>query len=128
MSFRETEVGLIPVYWKVDTMENALEEIIDYRGKTPEKSEAGIKTLSAKSVKDGYIDYSKAYFISKETYEKFMVRGFPKKVLCILNAKLQETFRFSDCFSEICRMHLVGEIRAKIKLWTCLIQSFRTAW
>lgn len=79
MSFKETEVGRIPEDWEVDNMENSLEEIIDYRGKTPEKSEKGIPTLSAKSVKDGYIDYSRAYFISKETYNKFMVRGFPKK-------------------------------------------------
>lgn len=79
MSFRETEIGFIPSDWEIDTMENALEEIIDYRGKTPLKSEFGIETLSAKSVKNGYIDYSKAYFISEETYKKFMVRGFPKK-------------------------------------------------
>lgn len=31
-------------------MEDALETIIDYRGKTPHKSDAGIITLSAKSV------------------------------------------------------------------------------
>lgn len=39
-------------------MEDALESLIDYRGKTPKKSEEGIPTLSAKSVKNGYIDYS----------------------------------------------------------------------
>jgi type I restriction enzyme S subunit len=79
MSFKVTEIGDIPVEWKVDSMENALDEIIDYRGKTPAKSQTGIVTLSAKSVKDGYIDYSKAYFISELTYKKFMVRGFPQK-------------------------------------------------
>lgn len=63
--------------WKIDKVENLI-DIIDYRGKTPEKSEFGIPTLSAKSVKMNYIDYSNAYFISKETYKKFMVRGFPK--------------------------------------------------
>ena len=45
-------------------MEDALETIIDYRGKTPHKSDAGIITLSAKSVKNNYIDYSQCYFIS----------------------------------------------------------------
>ena len=59
-------------------MENVLDSIIDYRGKTPKKSENGIKTLSAKSVRDGYIDYSQCYYISKEEYDRFMVRGFPK--------------------------------------------------
>ena len=79
MNFKLTEIGELPFEWEVDTMENALNEIIDYRGKTPVKSETGIVTLSAKSVKDGYIDYSKAYFISESTYQKFMVRGFPRK-------------------------------------------------
>lgn len=79
MDFKVTEIGELPLEWDVDTMENALDEIIDYRGKTPAKSEAGIETLSAKSVKNGYIDYSKAYFISEMTYQKFMVRGFPRK-------------------------------------------------
>ena len=79
MNFKLTEIGELPFEWEVDTMENALNEIIDYRGKTPVKSETGIVTLSAKSVKNGYIDYSKAYFISESTYQKFMVRGFPRK-------------------------------------------------
>ena len=60
-------------------MEDALDALIDYRGKTPKKSKTGIMTLSAKSVKNNHIDYSQCYFISEEEYEKFMVRGFPKK-------------------------------------------------
>ncbi len=60
-------------------MEDALDALIDYRGKTPKKSENGIMTLSAKSVKNNHIDYSQCYFISEEEYKKFMVRGFPRK-------------------------------------------------
>ena len=59
-------------------MEDVLESLIDYRGKTPLKSETGIMTLSAKSVRNGYIDYSRCYYISYNEYKKFMVRGFPK--------------------------------------------------
>ena len=69
----------IPEGWKVTGLESCLSSLIDYRGKTPKKSKTGILALSAKSVKMGYIDYSQAYFISPETYKKFMVRGFPKK-------------------------------------------------
>ena len=68
----------IPNGWKDINLVDCLEAIIDYRGKTPPKSEKGVLTLSAKSVKMGYIDYSQAYFISKAAYDKFMVRGFPK--------------------------------------------------
>lgn len=61
------------------SMEEVLSDIIDYRGKTPQKSDNGIPTLSAKSVKNSYIDYDNCYFISEEEYKRFMVRGFPKK-------------------------------------------------
>lgn len=64
--------------YSIIKMEDALESLIDYRGKTPVKSESGIQTLSAKSVKNGYIDYSQCYFISKEEYDRFMVRGIPQ--------------------------------------------------
>ena len=76
-------------------MEDVLEYIIDYRGKTPNKSDNGILTLSAKSVRDGYIDYSQCYCISKEEYKKFMVRGFPHigDVLLTTEAPLGVTAR-----------------------------------
>lgn len=38
-------------------MEDALDSLIDYRGKTPHKSDQGVMTLSAKSVRDVYIVY-----------------------------------------------------------------------
>ena len=69
----------LPEGWSKKKLVDCLESLIDYRGKTPKKSDEGILTLSAKSVKMGYIDYNQAYKISKETYNKFMVRGFPKK-------------------------------------------------
>ena len=65
--------------YKEYLMEDALEAIIDYRGKTPKKSDTGIPTLSAKSVKNNYINYSECYYISPAEYERFMVRGFPRK-------------------------------------------------
>ena len=76
-------------------MEDALCSLIDYRGKTPKKSDKGILTLSAKSVRDGYIDYSQCYYISQEEYRNFMVRGFPKvgDVLLTTEAPLGVTAR-----------------------------------
>ena len=81
--------------YKTYKMEDVLESIIDYRGKTPHKAEEGIVTLSAKSVRDGYIDYSNCYFISKSEYDRFMVRGFPQigDVLMTTEAPLGVTAR-----------------------------------
>lgn len=61
------------------TMEEVLDVILDYRGKTPKRSKSGIPTLSAKSVKKGYIDYSSCYYISQNEYDSFMNRGLPQK-------------------------------------------------
>ncbi|PII03659.1 restriction endonuclease subunit S [Acholeplasma laidlawii] len=65
--------------WSKVNLVDCLDKLIDYRGKTPEKSEKGILTLSAKSVKNSNIDYSEAYTISEDEYKKFMVRGIPVK-------------------------------------------------
>ena len=80
---------------KTYKMEETLESIIDYRGKTPRKSDDGILTLSAKSVRDGYIDYSQCYYISEDEYNRFMVRGFPQigDVLMTTEAPLGVTAR-----------------------------------
>ena len=54
-------------------------DYVDYRGKTPNKSDSGIFLVTAKNVKDGYIDYdvSKEY-IPEDKYEEVMCRGKPK--------------------------------------------------
>lgn len=60
-----------------DTLENLLDKLIDYRGKTPKKTLSGIPLVTAKIVKNGTINgYTE--FIPEEDYNKWMVRGFPK--------------------------------------------------
>tara|TARA_R110002050_G_scaffold200755_2_gene335774 strand:- start:1182 stop:2285 length:1104 start_codon:yes stop_codon:yes gene_type:complete len=51
---------------------------IDYRGKSPNKSESGIPLLTAKNVKPGYISPEPREFIPEDDYVSWMVRGFPK--------------------------------------------------
>lgn len=51
---------------------------IDYRGKTPEKSESGLPFITAKNIKMHHMSFDTQEFISKETYEKVMTRGFPR--------------------------------------------------
>lgn len=53
--------------------------IIDYRGKTPEKVETGLPFITAKNVKMHQMTLEPREYISKETYDKVMVRGFPKE-------------------------------------------------
>ena len=61
-----------------DTLLN-LCNIIDYRGKTPEKVEYGLPFITAKNVRMHQMNLEPREYISKETYDKIMVRGFPKE-------------------------------------------------
>ena len=61
-----------------DTLLN-LCNIIDYRGKTPEKVECGLPFITAKNIKMHQMNLEPREYISKETYDKVMVRGFPKE-------------------------------------------------
>jgi type I restriction enzyme M protein len=54
-------------------------EFIDYRGKTPEKSKSGIPLITAKNVRWGFISKEPEEFVTEETYNKWMTRGFPKR-------------------------------------------------
>jgi len=55
-----------------------LTSFIDYRGKTLEKVSKGIPYITAKSVRVGYFDKSRLDYITKETYDSFMTRGYPE--------------------------------------------------
>lgn len=56
-----------------------LVDYIDYRGKTPEKSEYGIPLITAKNVKNGYVDDEPREYIPEENYGVWMTRGFPRR-------------------------------------------------
>ncbi|AKB27763.1 Type I restriction-modification system, specificity subunit S [Methanosarcina siciliae T4/M] len=75
--FKETEIGKIPEDWGLLTLEKAMESIIDYRGKTPKKTDSGVPLITAKIVKNGRI-LEPNEFISPEDYESWMRRGLPK--------------------------------------------------
>jgi type I restriction enzyme S subunit len=59
-------------------LEDCLEVVIDYRGKTPPKSPKGIPTITAANVKSGRIDMSTVSYVSEETYQAWTTRGFPQ--------------------------------------------------
>ncbi|BEM53007.1 type I restriction endonuclease EcoAI subunit S [Serratia marcescens] len=55
-----------------------LARFIDYRGKTPKKTESGIRLITAKNIKKGFIDLNPEEFIAEQDYQSWMTRGFPK--------------------------------------------------
>jgi type I restriction enzyme, S subunit len=54
-------------------------KFIDYRGKTPTKTNSGKRLITAKNIRQGYIDLEPEEFISEEDYSKWMTRGFPRR-------------------------------------------------
>lgn len=64
--------------WVVKKMRD-ITTYVDYRGKTPEKVENGIFLITAKNIKQGFIDYevSKEYILETH-YEEVMRRGKPQ--------------------------------------------------
>jgi type I restriction enzyme, S subunit len=54
-----------------------LARFIDYRGKTPPKTESGVKLLTAKNVRMGFISEHPREFISEDSYIEVMTRGLP---------------------------------------------------
>jgi type I restriction enzyme S subunit len=63
--------------WLTAPLENCLDALIDYRGKTPEKTETGIPLITAKFIKGGRIE-TPTEFISTDAYDSWMRRGIPK--------------------------------------------------
>ncbi len=65
-----------PETWDLLPLEDCMEAIIDYRGKTPHKSSFGIPLITAKIVKGGRI-LEPTEFIPYEDYDERMQRGIP---------------------------------------------------
>ena len=68
----------IPQGWEWCRL-NDLYNFIDYRGATPHKLSKGIPLITAKNVKQGYLDYTVKDFISSEEYSNRLSRGVSHK-------------------------------------------------
>lgn len=64
--------------WIVEPLK-ANVRFIDYRGKTPSKREAGVRLITAKNVKMGFIQRQPEEFIGPAAYDSWMTRGFPRQ-------------------------------------------------
>jgi type I restriction enzyme S subunit len=64
--------------WVDSTIGEAI-RFIDYRGKTPVKTASGIRLITAKNVKMGYLQEAPTEFIAPASYQGWMTRGIPQK-------------------------------------------------
>ena len=92
-------IGEIPKDWSAVPLTKYLESIIDYRGRTPEKTEAGRFLVTAKNIREGQIDYEISQeFTSEDEYQRIMTRGMPQigDVLFTTEAPLGEVANVDD--------------------------------
>ncbi|WP_244851808.1 restriction endonuclease subunit S [Caballeronia sp. SL2Y3] len=72
----EKYLGEVPG-WQYCRLGN-LARFIDYRGRTPQKVEAGIPLITAKNVRPGFISREPREYIAEKDYSAWMTRGFPR--------------------------------------------------
>ena len=63
----------------VDSTIGAEIKFIDYRGKTPVKTTSGVRLITAKNVKMGFLQEAPMEFIAAASYKGWMTRGIPQK-------------------------------------------------
>ncbi len=78
--------------FETKTIAELTETLIDYRGKTPEKNPNGVKLITAKVIKGGFIQEGNHEFIAEENYDSWMRRGLPRQwdILITTEAPLGE--------------------------------------
>lgn len=83
--------------WNTYLLEDCMDAIIDYRGKTPQKTTHGIPLITAKIIKDGAIQ-PVAEFIAEADYESWMRRGMPLPgdIVMTTEAPLGEVAQLDD--------------------------------
>lgn len=64
--------------WEVSALNDHV-DFMDYRGKTPPKRESGVRLITAKNVKRGFVQVEPKEFIDETAYDDWMTRGFPEE-------------------------------------------------
>jgi len=64
--------------WQTKTLGNVC-RFIDYRGRTPEKTDSGLRLITAKNVKMGFLQKEPFEYVKPDSYDGWMTRGIPQK-------------------------------------------------
>ena len=110
-------IGEIPEGWEVVPLTKFLESKVDYRGKTPQKTDEGIFLVTAKNIKEGKINYELSQeYVSEDQYNEIMHRGKPKKgdLLFTTEAPLGEVANVVN--SKIALAQRIIKMRGKIDI------------
>ncbi|MGO2181530.1 MAG: restriction endonuclease subunit S [Pseudoalteromonas nigrifaciens] len=107
-----------------------LVDYIDYRGRTPQKSDSGIPLITAKNVKKGFVSEEPREFIPEKNYLDWMTRGLPREgdVLFTTEAPLGNA-ALLGCYDKVVvgqrliALRSKGELTQEYLLY-CLLNQF----
>lgn len=101
-SSHELVVNKFPSAWRKTTF-TELYKFIDYRGKTPKKSENGFRLYTAKNIKMGFVSNEPVEYLSESDYEAWMTRGFsrPGDIFFVTEGHTMGCTAINDLGSEI---------------------------
>lgn len=68
--FRETSLGSVPKNWDVIPAEKLCTKVTDGTHDTPKPADEGYFLVTSKHIKNGRIDFSEAYLISKDDFDE----------------------------------------------------------
>ena len=68
----------IPESWAMVEL-NQLFDFVDYRGKTPNKISDGVFLITASNIRQGFMEYTRKEYISREEYKSRQGRGITEK-------------------------------------------------
>jgi type I restriction enzyme S subunit len=76
--FEMTKIGLLPKEWQVKTVKEISTQVTDGEHSTPERSESGFYLLSARNIKNSYLDLSNVDYVPEKELRKIQKRCNPQ--------------------------------------------------
>ncbi|AYK20114.1 restriction endonuclease subunit S [Aeromonas veronii] len=89
---------MVPNGWDYQPLSKLLEKIIDYRGQSVPKANNGVPLITARNVRDGYLDFTSKEYVSDQDFESWMKRGTPRAgdIIFTTEAPLGKACRFPE--------------------------------
>lgn len=75
----ESKLGMIPDNWEVSTLSQLCSKVVDGTHYSPKPQKNGYYLVKGQDIVDGFIDFSKCYYITQEEHQKVMRRSRPEK-------------------------------------------------
>lgn len=89
---------MLPNGWAENPLSKLLDKVIDYRGQSVPKANVGVPLITARNVREGFLNFDSQEFVDESAYVAWMSRGIPSKgdILFTTEAPLGKACRYPD--------------------------------